>query len=72
MILTTLLEKWKEFLKHNSKVHVIKFSIFPKLHEKRRLEFRRYMYELDKTYCENKMKQGERALIGYYIRKHGK
>lgn len=43
----------KNFVKHNTEVHAIKFSIFPRTHEKRRKEFYKYLYKLDKQYQQN-------------------
>ena len=51
----------EDFIKHNAKVHVIKFSVFPHMHEQRRKEFLQYQYKLDKEYKLNMAKAYRRC-----------
>lgn len=52
----------EDFIKHNTKVHAIKFSVFPRVHEQRRKQFKQYLYNLDKEYRLNRAKAYRRFL----------
>lgn len=52
----------EDFIKHNTKVHPIKFSVFPRVHEQRRKQFKQYLYNLDKEYRLNRAKAYSRFL----------